>query len=338
MSTPTTPMCSSPRWRSRPTWPGASSRSPCMRTRWSRRAIRSLPSTPSPTASRSPRPKLRSRPRRSTSSSCGSPTPSARPSSIAANETLAIRQAEFDRKQGLADKGLAADATLDDIKLALQQAQTAVTLAESDLANTTAALGGDPRDRDRGSSRGQGGNGGPRHRRAQPRQDHRRRAGAAASSRRSQASTSASSSRPARRSRASSRPTGPGSRPTSRKRRSRRSQIGQPVEIKVDAYPGVSFRGSPRVDRCGDRRGVRSDPGAERDRQLGQGQPAHSRAHLGRGRPRRRSSHRHEHRRRRRYRRIEPRSPARQMSAVSTPSRAVRPCRLRPSSSRTRAC
>ena len=62
----------------------------------------------------------------------------------AANDALAIRQAEFDRKQGLADKGLAADATLDDNRLALQQAQTAVTLAQSDLANTTAALGGDP--------------------------------------------------------------------------------------------------------------------------------------------------------------------------------------------------
>jgi membrane fusion protein (multidrug efflux system) len=62
----------------------------------------------------------------------------------AAKATLDIRQAEFDRKQSLATQGLAADAAIDDVRLALQQAQTAVTLAEQDLANATAALGGDP--------------------------------------------------------------------------------------------------------------------------------------------------------------------------------------------------
>ena len=40
----------------------------------------------------------------------------------AAKETLAIRQAEFDRKKALAEQGVTSDSTLDDIKLALQQA------------------------------------------------------------------------------------------------------------------------------------------------------------------------------------------------------------------------
>lgn len=62
----------------------------------------------------------------------------------AAQSTLDIRQAEFDRKESLASKGIAADATLDDVRLALQQAQTAVTLAQQDLANATAALAGNP--------------------------------------------------------------------------------------------------------------------------------------------------------------------------------------------------
>jgi membrane fusion protein (multidrug efflux system) len=62
----------------------------------------------------------------------------------AAQQTLDIRQSEFDRKQSLANKGLAADATLDDVKIALQQAQSAVALERQDVANATAALGGNP--------------------------------------------------------------------------------------------------------------------------------------------------------------------------------------------------
>jgi membrane fusion protein (multidrug efflux system) len=62
----------------------------------------------------------------------------------AAKSALDLRQAEFDRKQTLTQKGIAADSTMDDIRLTLQQAQTAVALAEQDLANAAAALGGDP--------------------------------------------------------------------------------------------------------------------------------------------------------------------------------------------------
>jgi membrane fusion protein (multidrug efflux system) len=62
----------------------------------------------------------------------------------AAKETLVIRQAAFDRKDQLRSEGLTADAALDDVKLALQNAQTQVSLAEQQLAGATAALGGDP--------------------------------------------------------------------------------------------------------------------------------------------------------------------------------------------------
>lgn len=62
----------------------------------------------------------------------------------AAKSTLAIRQAEFDRKSTLATQGLAANASLDDVKLALQTAQTQVSMAEQQVAGAVAALGGDP--------------------------------------------------------------------------------------------------------------------------------------------------------------------------------------------------
>jgi membrane fusion protein (multidrug efflux system) len=62
----------------------------------------------------------------------------------AAKETLAIRQAEFDRKQELTTKGIAANSTLDDVKLALQNAQTQVLLAEQQVASAAAALAGNP--------------------------------------------------------------------------------------------------------------------------------------------------------------------------------------------------
>lgn len=62
----------------------------------------------------------------------------------AAQQTLDIRQAEYDRKQSLATKGLAADSTLDDVRLALQQAQTNVALARQQVAGAAAALAGAP--------------------------------------------------------------------------------------------------------------------------------------------------------------------------------------------------
>lgn len=62
----------------------------------------------------------------------------------AAQSTLAIRQDAFDRKQALVTQGSASDAALDDVKLALQAAQTQVNLAEQQLASATAALSGDP--------------------------------------------------------------------------------------------------------------------------------------------------------------------------------------------------
>lgn len=61
-----------------------------------------------------------------------------------AQSTLEIRQAAFDRKNALVKTGNASDSTLDDVRLELQQAQTAVTNAEQLVANATAALGGDP--------------------------------------------------------------------------------------------------------------------------------------------------------------------------------------------------
>jgi membrane fusion protein (multidrug efflux system) len=62
----------------------------------------------------------------------------------AAQAALAIRQTEFDRKEELTSKGLAANASLDDVRLAMQNAQTQVALAEQQVAGASAALGGDP--------------------------------------------------------------------------------------------------------------------------------------------------------------------------------------------------
>lgn len=61
-----------------------------------------------------------------------------------AQATLDIRQAEFDRKSSLVNQGVSAESTLDDLKLALQTAQTTVSLAEQEVASTTAALAGNP--------------------------------------------------------------------------------------------------------------------------------------------------------------------------------------------------
>lgn len=62
----------------------------------------------------------------------------------AAQGTLAIRQAAFDRKNALVQSGSASDATLDDVKLALETAQNAVTAATQQVASATAALTGNP--------------------------------------------------------------------------------------------------------------------------------------------------------------------------------------------------
>ncbi|MDB5540042.1 MAG: Membrane fusion component of tripartite multidrug resistance system [Devosia sp.] len=62
----------------------------------------------------------------------------------AAKATLAIRQKEWDRSSNLQKQGISAESALDDSRLALQQAQSNVSLEEQDVANATAALGGDP--------------------------------------------------------------------------------------------------------------------------------------------------------------------------------------------------
>jgi membrane fusion protein (multidrug efflux system) len=62
----------------------------------------------------------------------------------AASATLAIRQEEYDRKAMLTQKGISANASLDDSKLALQNAQTQVSLAGQQLAGAVAALAGNP--------------------------------------------------------------------------------------------------------------------------------------------------------------------------------------------------
>lgn len=62
----------------------------------------------------------------------------------AANSTLAIRQKEWERVSTLQKQGVSAESALDDSRLALQQAQSTVSLEQQDVANATAALGGDP--------------------------------------------------------------------------------------------------------------------------------------------------------------------------------------------------
>ena len=62
----------------------------------------------------------------------------------AAQVTLDIRQKEMDRKASLLTQGLTAEASMDDVRIALQAAETTVSLAEQELANAVAALGGNP--------------------------------------------------------------------------------------------------------------------------------------------------------------------------------------------------
>ena len=61
-----------------------------------------------------------------------------------AQASLAIRQAAYDRQNALVEQGVNSNSTLDDTKLALQQAQAAVDQANQALAAATAALAGDP--------------------------------------------------------------------------------------------------------------------------------------------------------------------------------------------------
>jgi membrane fusion protein (multidrug efflux system) len=61
-----------------------------------------------------------------------------------AKASLDIRQAEYDRKASLVKQGVSAESALDDLKLALQSAQATLSLAEQEVASSTAALAGDP--------------------------------------------------------------------------------------------------------------------------------------------------------------------------------------------------
>ena len=61
------------------------------------------------------------------------------------DDTLAIRKAAFDRQDALVTQGINANSSLDDAKLAYQQAQSAVALANQQVAAATAALAGDPK-------------------------------------------------------------------------------------------------------------------------------------------------------------------------------------------------
>lgn len=68
----------------------------------------------------------------------------ARAKLAAAQSTLEIRQKEWDRKTALQTQGVTAESSLDDARLALQTAQSTVALETQDVANATAALGGNP--------------------------------------------------------------------------------------------------------------------------------------------------------------------------------------------------
>ena len=61
-----------------------------------------------------------------------------------AQSTLEIRQTAWDRQTTLQTQGVTAVASLDDARLALQSAQSTVALEQQDVANATAALGGNP--------------------------------------------------------------------------------------------------------------------------------------------------------------------------------------------------
>jgi len=62
----------------------------------------------------------------------------------AALATLDIRKREMERKDSLLNQGLAAEASLDDVRIAYQSAQSTVDLARQELASAEAALDGNP--------------------------------------------------------------------------------------------------------------------------------------------------------------------------------------------------
>lgn len=62
----------------------------------------------------------------------------------AAKDALEIRQKEWDRTSNLREQGITAESSLDDTRMELQQAQSTVALEEQDVANSIAALGGNP--------------------------------------------------------------------------------------------------------------------------------------------------------------------------------------------------
>lgn len=62
----------------------------------------------------------------------------------AANLTLTLRQTEYDRRKSSVDQGISATASMDDVALSLQGAQSTLALAKQELAAATAALAGNP--------------------------------------------------------------------------------------------------------------------------------------------------------------------------------------------------
>jgi len=62
----------------------------------------------------------------------------------AANATLEIRQREWERTSNLNQQGVTAQSSLDDSRLALQQAESNVALEKQDVAGAIAALAGNP--------------------------------------------------------------------------------------------------------------------------------------------------------------------------------------------------
>ncbi|WDR03198.1 HlyD family secretion protein [Devosia algicola] len=61
-----------------------------------------------------------------------------------ADLALNLRQREYDRRKSSVDQGISATASLDDVALSLQTANSSVALAKQELAAATAALAGNP--------------------------------------------------------------------------------------------------------------------------------------------------------------------------------------------------
>ena len=220
----------------------------------------------------------RSPPRASMSSSSGRLCHRRRQARAAPGDARHSAEGMGPRRRTCRSRASAADAALDDSRLALQQAQSTVALEQQDVADATAALGGDPEIAT---------------------DDHPAvRAALAARD-----VAHAISTRP---------PSSP--LPMASSARSASLNVGQfiatgttiaslvetgdtwveanfketqlstiaagmPVEVDGRCLPGRQARGSCRVDRRGHRCAVRADPGAERHRQLGQGDAARARPH-----------------------------------------------------------